>query len=391
MRKVVHEAFLASESAQSGRIRTPNAFCEGNTVNITRFGGITAIALVGAVALASCAANEQPGGATGSTLSGTIEATGASSQTAAQEAWVAEFQTANPDVTVIYEPTGSGTGRENFISGASDFIGSDRAYNDEEIAAGGFGACASDEIVEIPVYISPVAVVFNLEGVDTLNLDAATIAGIFAGTITNWSDDAIASQNEGVELPDLAISPVHRSDASGTTEIFTDYLAAVAPDVWTYEPSDEWPIQGGEAAQQTSGVVAAVGNGNGTIGYADASQAGTLGTVAIEVGGEYTEFSAEAASALVSSSPLAEGRGEGDLVFEVDPAAAAAGSYPIALVSYLIGCVEYEDPNVAELVSEYFSYVASEEGQQAAAANAGSAPISDELRAQVMDAIALIG
>src|SRR5688572_20822873 len=114
---------------------------EGNTVNIKRSGGIAAIALVGALALASCATNEGGGGATGSDLAGTLDATGASSQSAAQEAWVAAFQIANPDVTINYEPTGSGTGRENFIAGASAFIGSDRAFNDDEIAAGGFGAC----------------------------------------------------------------------------------------------------------------------------------------------------------------------------------------------------------------------------------------------------------
>lgn len=361
-------------------------------MKISRIARIGAIGAVAALALAGCAANE--GGAGGSSeeptessLSGTIDATGASSQAAAQEAWVAEFQTANPDVTVNYEPTGSGTGRENFLSGGSTFIGSDRAFDDEEVAAGGFGACVTDDIVEVPLYISPVAVAFNVEGVDTLNLDAATIAGIFAGTITNWNDDAIASQNDGVELPDLAISPVHRSDDSGTTETFVNYLAATAPDVWTYEVSGEWPISSGEAAQGTSGVVQALTAGSGTIGYADASQVGDLGQVHVGVDGEYIAYSAEAASLLVENSPLVEGRGAGDLVFDVDPASATGGAYPIALVSYLIGCEQYEDENSAALVKAYFEYMASAEGQDAAAANAGSAPISDGLREQVLTAI----
>lgn len=361
-------------------------------MKISRIARIGAVGAVAALALAGCAANE--GGAGGSSeeptessLSGTIDATGASSQAAAQEAWVAEFQTANPDVTVNYEPTGSGTGRENFLSGGSTFIGSDRAFNDEEVAAGGFGACVTDDIVEVPLYISPVAVAFNVEGVETLNLDAATIAGIFAGTITNWNDDAIASQNDGVELPDLAISPVHRSDDSGTTETFVGYLAATASDVWTYEVSGEWPISSGEAAQGTSGVVQALTAGNGTIGYADASQIGDLGQVHVGVDGEYIAYSAEAASLLVENSPLVEGRGAGDLVFDVDPASATGGAYPIALVSYLIGCEQYEDENSAALVKAYFEYMASAEGQDAAAANAGSAPISDGLREQVLTAI----
>lgn len=367
-------------------------------MKIARFTSFAAFGAIAAVALAGCAANEAPAGdssapageETTSSLSGTINATGASSQGSAQEAWVAAFQTANPEVTVNYEPTGSGTGRENFLAGASDFIGSDRAFDDEEVAAGGFGACVTDDIVEVPLYIAPVAVAYNLEGVDSLNLDAATIAGIFAGEIANWNDPAIAALNEGVELPDLAITPVHRSDDSGTTETFTNYLAATAPDVWTWEGDGVWPIEGGEAAQGTSGVVAAAKAGNGAIVYADASQIDTLIPAKIEVGGEFIEYTPEAAAALVESSPLVEGRGAADLVFDVDPAAAADGAYPIALVSYLIACEQYEDTEKAGLVKAYFEYMASEEGQTTAAEAAGSAPISETLREQVVAAIDMI-
>lgn len=361
-------------------------------MKISRIARIGAIGAVAALALAGCAANEGGTGGstdapTDSTLSGTIEATGASSQEAAQQSWVAAFQTANPDTTVNYTATGSGTGRENFIAGSSNFIGSDRAFNADELAKGGFGSCASDEIVEIPVYISPVAVAFNLDGIDELNLDGETIAKIFAGTITQWNDPAIASQNESVDLPDQAIVTVHRSDPSGTQETFTKYLSAVAPDVWTYEASDEWPLQTGEAGDGTSGVVDAITNGSGYIGFADASRTSELGQVAVEVEGDYVPYSADAAAALVEASPLEEGRSDHDLAFAVDPAAAPAGSYPIALVSYLIGCVDYDDAETAGLVKAYFEYVSSAEGQDAAAEAAGSAPISDSLRDQISTAI----
>ena len=361
-------------------------------MNFKRLGALGAIAIAGSMALSACAANEggQPapsGDATSSGLSGTLNASGASSQGSAQEAWVAAFQTANPDVTINYDPTGSGTGREQFLAGAVNFIGTDRAFNDEEIAAGGFQACASDEIIELPLYISPIAIIFNLEGIDTLNLDAATVAGIFAGQITNWNDPAIAAHNEGVTLPDLPITAVHRADDSGTTENFTDYLAATAPEVWTWEADGVWPFEGGEAAQGTSGVVDAVTNGTGTIGYADASRAGGLGTVAIEVGGEYVPYSPEAAAAVVDASPLVEGRGPGDLAIELERDTEASGVYPIVLVSYLVACQQYEDPEVAELVKAYFTFMASEEGQSVAAEQAGSAPISDSLREQSMAAI----
>lgn len=365
-------------------------------MKINRISRIAAVGAIATLALAGCTAANEGGGGNGgengsaSELSGNISATGASSQSAAQGAWVKGFQDAHADVNVNYEPTGSGAGRDNFIAGAanSNFVGSDRAFNDEEVAAGGFGACSTDEIIEVPLYISPVALAFNLDGIETLNLDATTIAGIFANTIDKWNDPAIAEQNPDVDLPDLAISEVRRSDPSGTTETFTSYLEAAAPEVWTWEAADEWPIPSGEAAQQTSGVAQAISGGNGTIGYLDASQIPSgAGQVHIEVDGEYVAYSAEAASLLVENSPLAEGRGESDIVFDVDPAAATGGAYPIALVSYLIGCVEYEDANTATLVKEYFTYMASEEGQEAAAADAGNAPISEGLRSTVQAAI----
>ncbi len=160
--------------------------------------------------------------------------------------------------------------------------------------------------------------------------------------------------------------------------------------MWTYEADGVWPIEGGEAAQGTSGVVDAVTNGVGTIGYFDASRAGDLGTVSVKVGDEYVPFSPEAAAAIADASPFAEGRGEGDLALEIDRTSEEAGVYPIVLVSYLIGCVEYQDAAQAELVKAYFSYIISEEGQATAAEAAGSAPISASLFEKASAAVALI-
>ncbi|RWR20571.1 phosphate ABC transporter substrate-binding protein PstS [Microbacterium enclense] len=367
-------------------------------MKITRFAQLGAISAVAALALAGCAANE--GGNTGggtdggsSSLSGEVASGGASSQEVAVQAWTAGFQTANPDVTITYEPSGSGAGRESFQAGAFPFIGSDRAFNDEEIAAGGFGACADGSgIIELPTYISPIAVIFKLDGVDSINLDAATVAGMFAGTITTWNDPAIAATNPGVTLPDTAVTPVHRQDDSGTTENFTDYLYQAAPSVWTSEPDGEWPLTSGEAANGTSGVVSAVAGANGTIGYADASRAAQegLSTAAIKVGEEFVPYSPEAAAAIVDASPFVEGRSEGDLAIELERTSTDAGVYPIVLVSYMIACEEYADASAAPIVKSFLEYVASEEGQQAAADAAGNAPISDTLRERVNAAIDLI-
>jgi phosphate transport system substrate-binding protein len=357
-------------------------------VNRTRSLASAALAAVTALVLSSCAVNEMGIEDTGSTLEGYLVGAGSSAQGAAQQAWVAGFQTAHPRVTVDYDPSGSGAGRDTFIEGASDFAGSDRAYTLDELEEGRFGRCAPDStVIQLPLYISPIAVVFRLDGIETLNLDAETIAGIFAGDILNWNDPAIAATNPGIDLPDLPITAVHRSDDSGTTENFTDYLYAAAPDVWEWEADGVWPFEGGEAAQGNSGVVDTVGNGVGTIGYADASRAGDLGTVAVQVGEEFVPFSPEAAAAIVDASPLEEGRADGDLAIAIDRTTEQAGVYPIVLVSYLIACEQYASPQNVELVREYLAYIASEEGQQAAADGAGSAPISESLREQAMQAI----
>ena len=358
-------------------------------MNIKRSGGIAAIALVGALALASCAANE--GGTdtpAESTLTGTLVGAGATSQGSAQEAWIAAFQTANPDVTVTYDGVGSGAGRETFIAGGSGWAGSDSALNDDELA-GEFAACAPDtQAIDIPTYISPIAVIFNLDGVDELNLDAATIASIFKGDITNWNDPAIAALNEGTTFPDLAITAVHRSDDSGTTKNFTDYLNKLAPEIWDAPAADPFPYQTGEGANGTSGVVDAVTNGTGTIGYADASRAGELGVAAIKVGDEFVDYTPEAAAAVVADSPLAENRPEGDLAFKLDRLTTDPTHYPLVLVSYSIVCTEYADAAQGELVKAYISYITSAEGQAVAAEAAGAAPLSEGLLSQISDSLA---
>jgi len=374
-----------------------------------------AIAVAATFALSACAGAEEapaeeetaPAETTEETteeaapaLAGVLEGAGASSQAAAAEAWVAGFQTANPEVTVNYDPIGSGGGRESFQNGATSFAGSDRAFKIDEIAEDNFQSCeAGTGIWEIPAYISPIAIIFNLDGISSLNLDPDTLAGIFTGEITNWSDAAIADQNPDVELPDLTITPVHRSDESGTTDNFTDYMAKAAPDTWLLNGEnagnfEAWPAEwGGEGAPQTSGVVQVVTDGVGTIGYADASRAGDLGTVAVLVGDEYVPYSAEAAAAIVDASPADTADGErnaNDLAIALDRATDAAGTYPIVLVSYLIGCNDYVDDSVVPLVTAYVDYVTSPEGQAAAQANAGNAPISADLRTKVEGILATI-
>ena len=357
-----------------------------------------ALGLSAALLLSACAANEgtTTPDATGSaaatssesaasTLEGTLSGKGSSAMNSAQTTWIAKFQEANPGVTVNYAPDGSGAGREAFMGAGVDFAGSDRAFKLDENVAGASSLCAVDSIAyNLPIYVSPIAVIYNVEGVTDLNLDPDTLAGIFNGSITKWNDPSIAALNEGAALPDMDITAVHRSDDSGTTENFTDYLSKTAPTVWTNEADGEWSYEGGEAAKGTSGVVAAVTNGTGTIGYADASQAGELSVAKVGTDGNFFGPTAEDAAAAVEASPIEEGREANDLAIALDR---SAEGYGIVLVAYGIACAEYADPAKAELVKAYLGHIASEQGQADAAEGAGSAPLAPALRDKVIAAI----
>jgi phosphate transport system substrate-binding protein len=358
----------------------------------TRAAALSA-ALAGTLALAACGASNEGGNdnasATSGELGGDLVGAGSSAQQAAMQAWQAGFNTLQPGITFSYDPVGSGGGREQFIGGAINFAGSDAALDDEELTAAA-RVCGDAGVFELPNYISAIAVVYNLEGVEDLNLSPATLAGIFSGSITTWNDPLIAADNPGATLPSTTITPVHRADDSGTTTNFTDYLSKAAGDVWTSEPDGEWPLSGGEAANGTSGMVDAVKTGAGAIGYADESQAGDLGIANIKVGEEFVAPSPEAAATVVANSANVEGRGEHDLAIEVNRTTTSADEYPIVLVSYHIGCVEYADQATADAVKAFMTYVISEDGQSAAAEAAGSAPITEDARTAaqtVVDAI----
>jgi phosphate transport system substrate-binding protein len=334
------------------------------------------------------------GGAPSTEASGEIAGAGSTAQEAAQKAWIAEFENANGGATISYDGVGSGGGREKFISSAVAYGASDTPLSESEGELGkAVKRCAPGELVEVPDYISPIAIIYNLPGVEELKLEPETLAKIFNQEIEDWNDPEIAKENPEVELPETRIVPVNRSDESGTTENFTDYLSKVAPSVWTHEVSGEWPVKGGEAASGTSGVVEAVSAGEGAIGYADASQAGELGKALIKVGNTWAEPSAEAAAKVLDlskESPELEKGSKNVIAFEIDRKTEASGVYPIILVSSLIGCTKYKSASEAALVKGFFEYAISPEGQALAEEQAGSAPLSSQLTAKVEAAVQAI-
>ena len=351
-----------------------------------RYGAPAAAAAFVLIASGCGAGNEADADGGSSSLSGELSGAGASSQEEAAAAWMKGFQTQNPDVTVNYDPVGSGAGREQFIAGGNVmFAGSDEYFPDDELAKAE-ERCGGD-VVEVPAYVSPIAVIFNVEGVDELNLSPKTLGAIFSGKVTKWNDQAIVSENPDANLPNAPITAVHRSDESGTTANFTDYLDQASGGSWSHGVVESWPVKSGEAAEGTSGVVSAVTNGKGTIGYADASQAGDLGVAKVQVGQEFVEYSPEAAAATLDASTTVNGRSDTSIALDISRETNEQGVYPIVLVSYAMACSEYDSEEDAELVREYLGYMVSSEGQEAAAKQAGSAPLSD---AMSKDATAIV-
>jgi phosphate transport system substrate-binding protein len=226
-----------------------------------------------------------------------------------------------------------------------------------------------------------------------LQLSPDVTAKIFRGEITKWNDPAIAADNPGASLPDTDITPVHRSDESGTTANFTDYLHEAAGNVWTDDPDSSWPLNSGESGAQTSGMVQAVKAGDGTIGYADESQAQDLGVAKVKVGNTYVAPSADGAAADFEQSQKDPELSQGKNVFAytVERTPTDPSHYPVLLVSYLMGCTKYDSTDTTGTVKAYFNYVISSEGQQAAAQNAGSAPLPPGIVKEDQTAVDAIG
>ena len=169
-------------------------------------------------------------------------------------------------------------------------------------------------------------------------LDAATLAKIFDGKITNWNDAAIAKLNPGAKLPDLKIQPYHRSDESGTTDNFTKYLIAAAPSDWKYSGGKAWQAKGGQAAAGSSGVAQGVKQTNGAIGYLELSYAKDgLGTVkSTRAPPPRSKATSDNASKAIAAAKVV-GTGS-DLSLKLDYTTKADGAYPLALVTYEIAC-----------------------------------------------------
>ena len=186
------------------------------------------------------------------------------------EYYAPNFQRANANVRVSYQAVGSGAGIRQFTDKVVNFGATDAPLTDAQIAD--IKKATNSDVLHIPTALGPVAVIFNLPGIDDLRLDAAVLSEIMLGKIIRWSDKKIAALNPNVKLPNLLISAAHRSDGSGTTFIFTSYLAAISPE-WKTKvgagQSVNWPAFSGLGGRGNAGVAALVTQTPGAIGYVE--------------------------------------------------------------------------------------------------------------------------
>ncbi|MEU5888226.1 phosphate ABC transporter substrate-binding protein PstS [Streptomyces sp. NPDC047461] len=356
-----------------------------------------AIAVSGALALTACGSDDTGAsdGASNATAAnssikcddakGQLLADGSSAQKNAIDSWVKQFTAACSGVQINYKGGGSGAGVTAFTQGQVAFAGSDSALKPEEVTASK-SVCKGGQGIDLPMVGGPIAVGFNVPGVDKLVLNAETLAKIFDSKITNWNDKAIKALNPDATLPDLKIQAFHRSDESGTTDNFTKYLIAASPANWKYEGGKAWQAKGGQSASGSSGVAQQVKQTSGAISYMELSYAKDgIVPVTIDTGASApVEATVENATKAIAAAQVV-GTGK-DLSLKLDYATKADGAYPITLVTYEIVCDKGNKADSLPATKAFLRYIASEDGQ-GVLAEAGYAPIPDDIIAKVRTTI----
>ncbi|MFF4606999.1 phosphate ABC transporter substrate-binding protein PstS [Streptomyces sp. NPDC001339] len=364
--------------------------------NRVRALSLGALAVTGALALTACGSDDTTGGGGGSSAKasdikcegkGKLLASGSSAQKNAMDAWVQAYAGACKDTEINYQPTGSGAGITTFLQGQTAFAGSDSALKPDEVSKSK-QVCKGGQAVDLPMVGGPIAVGYNVPGVDNLVLDAPTLAKIFDSKITKWDDEAIKKLNPDAKLPDLKIQAFHRSDDSGTTDNFTKYLKGAAPADWKYEPSKKWEGANGQAASGSAGVSSQVKQTNGAISYFELSYATSnkIPTVKLNTGAkDPVEATVENASKAIAEAQQV-GKGN-DLALKLNYATKAEGAYPITLVTYEIVCDKGNKAETLPATKSFLTYVSSKDGQNALK-ELGYAPLPTEIAAKVRSAVA---
>jgi phosphate transport system substrate-binding protein len=285
-----------------------------------------------------------PGMASAQNLTGA----GATFQYPLQSKWSSEYGKAHPEVRVNYQSIGSGGGIRQITARTVQFGATDGPMSNEQLAE------AKDPILHVPVTLGAVAVAVNLpEVTKTLDLTGVVLADIFLGKITRWNDPAISATNKGVVLPDRAIAVAHRSDGSGTTYIFVDYLAKVSPE-WKNKvgvaTSVNWPV--GLGAKGNEGVAGTVKQTPGAIGYVELTYALQSGIPTARVQNPAGEFVAPSVDAVTKAAAGAAANLPEDLRVSITNAP-GAGAYPISGFSWVLMYLQQQDCSIASALVKY--------------------------------------
>ncbi|MFI0717133.1 phosphate ABC transporter substrate-binding protein PstS [Streptomyces inhibens] len=367
--------------------------------NRVRALAVGALAVSGALALTACGSDDTAGGNGGNSSAkasnikcegkGKLLASGSSAQKNAMDVWVQNYSGACKDTQINYQDPGSGAGVTTFLQGRTAFAGSDSALKPEEVTKSK-QVCKGGQAIDLPMVGGPIAVGYNVPGVDNLVLDAPALAKIFDSKITKWNDAAIKKLNPDAKLPDLKIQAFHRSDDSGTTDNFTKYLKAAAPGDWKHEPAKKWEGTGGQAASGSAGVSSQVKQTSGAISYFELSYATSskIPTAKLNTGAkEPVEANVDNASKAISEAQQV-GKGD-DLALKLNYTTKAEGAYPITLVTYEIACDKGNKAETLPATKSFLTYISSKDGQ-AALKDLGYAPIPTEIADKVRATVAKI-
>jgi phosphate transport system substrate-binding protein len=279
-----------------------------------------------------------------------LQGGGATFPAALYRKWFADYQSAHPEVKILYESVGSGAGVELFSEDKVDFGASDAAMTDEQV-----GKVKERGVLMLPMTAGIVVLAHNLPGVEHgLRLSREAYVGIFLGEIASWDDPKIAKENKGIELPKIKIVAVHRAGASGTTFVFAQHLSAVS-EAWKKGPGAaltvRWPV--GVAAKGTDGVAELIQQTPGAIGYLDLGYArkSKLAIATLQnKAGEYVEPNSESGQAALKSVELPENL----RVFVPDPD--GKDCYPIVTFSWLLVHKSYGDKHRADAFKQLCKY-----------------------------------
>jgi phosphate transport system substrate-binding protein len=333
---------------------------------LVRVFGVVVIAALVATACGSSkkSTTKTPSGATttamGASDTATLAGAGSTFVKTIMDEWIKDYGTVAPHVTITYQGVGSGAGIQQLTAKTVDFAGSDVPLKPaEQAATGGAGA-----VVEVPWIAGGIAIEYNLPGVSGLKLSPDTIAGIFVGKIKKWNDPAIKADNAGVSLPAAGIQVVHRSDGSGTTNVFSAFLNAAAPSIWTFAPAKDWPAGAAGTGQKGSdGVTAAVKQTQGAIGYSEVSYAkqSGLGIALVKnKGGQFVGPTADGVSAAMAAATL-----QPDLTLKINYTPDDPKAYPISTTTYLLFYKTLADAAKATALKHFAAWVLTE-GQKKA-------------------------